>query len=70
VQTQLRGQLDEVLTDVLHRSGRTARPEQLRRIVAVVDGTVVAALSDPIADPRALARGALLDVIDIVAPAI
>lgn len=69
VQLRLRGQLDELLADVLRRSDRIVRPEQLRRLVAVVDGAVVAALSESDPHPRRLARGALLEVIDIVAPA-
>ncbi|MEV3964874.1 TetR family transcriptional regulator [Nocardia sp. NPDC050193] len=69
VQLRLRGQLDELLSDVLRRSDRMVRPEQLRRLVAVVDGAVVAALSESDPQPRRTARGALLEVIDIVAPA-
>ncbi len=69
VQLRLRGQLDELLSDVLRRSDRMVRPEQLRRLVAVVDGAVVAALSESDPQPRRPARGALLEVIDIVAPA-
>lgn len=69
VQLRLRGQLDELLADMLRRSDRIVRPEQLRRLIAVVDGAAVAALSEPDPQPRRLARGALLEVIDIVAPA-
>ncbi|WP_054816556.1 TetR/AcrR family transcriptional regulator [Nocardia arizonensis] len=69
VQLRLRAQLDELLADVLRRSDRVVRPEQLRRLVAVVDGAVVAALSEVDPAPRRMARGALLEVIDIVAPA-
>nr|WP_198429134.1 TetR family transcriptional regulator [Nocardia bovistercoris] len=70
VQLRLRAQLDELLADVLRRSDRSVRQEQLRRLVAVVDGAVVAALSELDPEPRRMARGALLEVIDIVAPAI
>ncbi|WP_405167493.1 TetR/AcrR family transcriptional regulator [Nocardia sp. CA-128927] len=69
VQLRLRAQLDELLADVLRRSDRLVRPEQLRRLVAVVDGAVVAALTEMEPEPRRMARGALLEVIDIVAPA-
>ncbi|MFI6042985.1 TetR/AcrR family transcriptional regulator [Nocardia sp. NPDC051321] len=69
VQLRLRAQLDELLADVLRRSDRLVRPEQLRRLVAVVDGAVVAALTEMDPEPRRMARGALLEVIDIVAPA-
>jgi hypothetical protein len=68
VQLRLRAQLDELLADVLRRSDRMVRPEQLRRLVAVVDGAVVAALTEIDPEPRRMARGALLEVIDIVAP--
>lgn len=70
VQLRLRAQLDDLLADVLRRSGRTVRQEQLRRLVAIVDGAVVGALSEVDPDPRKIARGALLEVIDIVAPAV
>lgn len=69
VQLRLRAQLDELLADVLRRSDRLVRPEQLRRLVAVVDGAVVAALSESDPQPRRMARGALLEIIDVIAPA-
>lgn len=68
VQVRLRAQLDDLLADVLRRSGRACRQEQLRRLVAIVDGAVVCALSELDPDPRVMARSALLEVIDIVAP--
>ncbi|WP_040794328.1 TetR/AcrR family transcriptional regulator [Nocardia higoensis] len=68
VQLRLRAQLEELLADVLRRSDRSVRPEHLRRLVAVVDGAVVAALTENDPDPRRTARAALLEVIDIVAP--
>ncbi|HEY5858474.1 MAG TPA: TetR family transcriptional regulator [Aldersonia sp.] len=68
VQLRLRRQLDDLLADLLRRSGRVVQPEQLRRLQAVVDGAVVGALCEMDPDPRKTARGALLEVIDIVAP--
>ncbi|MGW4117152.1 TetR/AcrR family transcriptional regulator [Nocardia sp. NPDC004711] len=68
VQLRLRSQLDELLTDVLRRSDRVVRTEQTRRLVAVVDGAVVTALGEFDPQPRRMARGALLEIIDIVAP--
>ncbi|MTE11254.1 TetR/AcrR family transcriptional regulator [Nocardia aurantiaca] len=68
VQLRLRAQLDELLTDVLRRSDRVVRAEQTRRLVAVVDGAVVTALGELDPQPRRMARGALLEIIDIVAP--
>lgn len=69
VQLRLRSQLEELLADVLRRSDRVVRGEQLRRLVAVVDGAVVAALTEPDPQPRRTARGALLELIDVIAPA-
>lgn len=69
VQRKLRAQIDDLLTDVLRTSGRTVHEQQLRRIVAVVDGAVVGALSEVDPEPREMARSMLLDVIDVVAPA-
>ncbi|GAB3212814.1 TetR/AcrR family transcriptional regulator [Nocardia tengchongensis] len=68
VQLRLRAQLDELLADVLRRSDRVVRAEQTRRLVAVVDGAVVTALGEFDPQPRRMARGALLEIIDIVAP--
>ncbi|MFI6870477.1 TetR/AcrR family transcriptional regulator [Nocardia sp. NPDC050406] len=68
VQLRLRAQLDELLADVLRRSDRVVRAEQVRRLVAVVDGAVVTALGERDPQPRRMARGALLELIDIVAP--
>jgi DNA-binding transcriptional regulator YbjK len=67
-QLRLRNQYDDLLADVLRRSGRQVRSEQLRRLAAVVDGALVGALTEIDPDPRKVARGALLEVIDIVAP--
>ncbi len=68
VQLRLRAQLDELLADVLRRSDRVVRVEQIRRLVSVVDGAVVTALGELDPQPRRAARGALLELIDIVAP--
>ncbi len=69
VQLRLRAQIDDLLTDVLRRSGRIVHEQQLRRLVAVVDGAVVGALGEVDPEPRAMARSMLLEVIDVVAPA-
>ncbi|ORL39106.1 TetR family transcriptional regulator [Prescottella equi] len=68
VQLRLRAQLDDLLTEVLRRSGREVRETQLRRLVAVVDGVVVGALSEVDPDPRGMARAMLSDLIDDFAP--
>lgn len=68
VQVRLRGQVEDLLAETLRRSDRVARADQLRRVVAVVDGAVVAALTDSDPQPRMTARSALLELIDIIAP--
>lgn len=68
VQLRLRAQVDDLLTEVLRRSGREVREPQLRRLVAVVDGVVVGALSEVDPDPRGMARAMLSDLIDDFAP--
>ena len=68
VQSRLRAHIDDMLTEVLRRSGRIIREQQLRRLIAVVDGAVVGALGDADPQPRALARSMLLDILDAVAP--
>lgn len=68
VQRRLRVQLDALIVKVLHRSGRDVEEGGLRRLVYVVDGAVVGALSEGNADPKTTARDMLLDVIDVVAP--
>jgi DNA-binding transcriptional regulator YbjK len=68
VQLRLRAQLDDLLTDALRRSGRTAPEGQLRRLVAMVDGAMITALGEYDPDPRGLARGMLLESIDVMAP--
>ncbi|RVW06502.1 TetR/AcrR family transcriptional regulator [Rhodococcus spongiicola] len=68
VQLRLRAQLDDLLAEVLRRSGRIVWDTRLRRLVAVVDGVVVGALSEVDPDPRAMVRAMLLDLIDDLAP--
>ncbi|AYJ48459.1 TetR/AcrR family transcriptional regulator [Rhodococcus sp. P1Y] len=68
VQQRLRAQTDDLLTDVLRRSGRVVREQQLRRLVAVVDGAVVGALGEVDPEPRSMAKSMLLEVLDVVAP--
>ncbi|MGW0043737.1 TetR/AcrR family transcriptional regulator [Rhodococcus sp. NPDC003348] len=70
VQRRLRSDLDALIVLVLHRSGREVHREGLRRLVYVVDGAVVGALSEGDPDPKALAREMLSQVIDIVAPSV
>ena len=68
LQRRLRGQLDEVLTDVLARCGRSTTPDRLRHLVALVDGAVVGSLIESGPDPRHDAKVMLLEVLDDLAP--
>lgn len=68
VQSRMRAEVDDFLAELLERCGRSAKPDQLRRLVAVVDGAVLGGLGDVDPDPRALARGILMDVVETVAP--
>lgn len=68
LQRRLRVQLDELLTEVLFRCGRTCTHERLRQLVAVVDGAVVSALIEGATEPREVARVMLLEVLDDLAP--
>ena len=70
VQLRMRSQLDDLLADLLRRCGRIVRQEQLRRLVAIVDGALVGALSESDPTPRETARGTLIEVIDVIAPAV
>lgn len=68
IQARLLRQRSDAVVEVLERSGRTARLEMASALVCLVDGAVVAALVDDRRGPRAAARAALLDVIDLLAP--
>ena len=68
VQVHARSTIEELVTDLLERCGRTVAPTQIRRLVAAVDGAVLGALGELDPDPRGLARGILLDVVGSVAP--
>lgn len=70
VQQRLRAEMDSLIIAVLRRSGREVHQDGLRRLVYVVDGAAVGALSEGDPDPKALAREMLLQVIDLVAPPI
>jgi DNA-binding transcriptional regulator YbjK len=69
VHLRIRAELDEMLTDLLVRSGRQIAPAQLHRLVAVVDGAIVSELAEVDSDPRGAAKGMLLQVLDSLAPA-
>lgn len=68
VQQRVLRQRAEAAVDVVDRSGRSVRSEQLAAMVCAIDGAVLAGLVDDRADPRQRARDAVLGVIDTVAP--
>ena len=59
----MRPELDELLTESLARYDRAVDLDELRRLVALVDGAVVSALIEADPDPRAAARQMLLAAI-------
>jgi DNA-binding transcriptional regulator YbjK len=59
----LRAELDALLADMARRFGRCAEPDELARLVAVVDGAVISALIESDPDPRAAARRMLLPLL-------
>jgi DNA-binding transcriptional regulator YbjK len=61
----LRVELDAQLVEILARAGRPQEPEELNKLVSLVDGTVVNSLIEADPDPRAAARAALLDVLGL-----
>jgi len=60
---ELRAELDSLLADMAGRFGRSADPDELARLVAVVDGAVISALIESDPDPRAAARRMLLPLV-------
>ncbi len=68
VRLRMREEIDALLAELLERCGRAAHVPQLRRIVAIVDGAVLDGLGDLDPDPRGLARGILVDMVESVAP--
>jgi DNA-binding transcriptional regulator YbjK len=57
---ELRGELDALLADILARSGHPHTAQQLRDLVAIIDGAVISAVIEADPDPRAAAREVLL----------
>jgi DNA-binding transcriptional regulator YbjK len=70
VQQKLNAELEEVMADLLRRCGRPVKPDQLRHVVAVVDGAAVNAVSEAHPDPRRYAREALFQYVDVIAPSV
>ncbi|ORW21517.1 TetR family transcriptional regulator [Mycolicibacter nonchromogenicus] len=68
IQRRLLHQRSDAVTEAVERSGRIARVETAYSLVCMVDGAVMAALVDDLQGPRAAARAAVIDVIDMLAP--
>jgi DNA-binding transcriptional regulator YbjK len=64
----MRREFDALLVALLTRAGVELDGRALRRLVAVVDGTVVNSLIEADPDPRAAARAALHDVLGLTLP--
>ena len=60
---ELRAELDALLADMASRFGRSTDPDELARLVAVVDGAVISALIESDPDPRAAARRMLVPLL-------
>lgn len=68
IQRRILHQRAEAVVEAVARSGRMVRVELLSALVCMVDGAVVSALVDDRQGPRAAARAAVIDVIDMLAP--
>lgn len=68
IQRRILHQRSDAVTEAVERSGRIARVELAYALVCTVDGAVMAALADDQQGPRAAARAAVIDVIDLLAP--
>lgn len=63
-----RGLLSALHIDVLAKSGRCVDPSHISQLMAIEDGAVVGALAQGDGDAAAVARDALIDVVDVLAP--
>lgn len=68
IQRRILHQRSDAVAEAVERSGRIARVEMAHALVCMVDGAVMAALVDDRQGPRAVARAAVIDVIDLLAP--
>lgn len=68
IQRRLFQQRVGAVSEAIVRSGRQVRPDMVTALVYEVDGAVVSALVDDSDEPREIARGMLIDVIDVLAP--
>ncbi|WP_165607727.1 TetR family transcriptional regulator [Mycolicibacter heraklionensis] len=68
IQRRILHQRSDAVAEAVERSGRVTRVEMAYSLVCMVDGAVMAALVDDLQGPRAAARAAVVDVIDMLAP--
>jgi DNA-binding transcriptional regulator YbjK len=68
IQRRILHQRSDAVAEAVERSGRIARVEMAHALVCMVDGAVMAALVDDRQGPRVVARAAVIDVIDLLAP--
>lgn len=68
IQRRILHQRSGAVAEALERSARIARVEMAYALVCMVDGAVMAALVDDREGPRVVARAAVIDVIDMLAP--
>lgn len=68
VQRRLRMERTEAIVEALERSGRSVRADRLTALMCAVDGAIVASLVDDGGDLRATLWGALVDVVEALAP--
>ena len=68
IQRRILRQRTAAVIEVVERSGRSVRANQLTALICAVDGAVVAALVGEGDGPRETARATLVDVIDVLAP--
>ncbi|MCV7167505.1 TetR family transcriptional regulator [Mycobacterium stomatepiae] len=57
----------DAVAEAIERSGRAVRIELICTLICAVDGSVVSALVEG-RDPRTAAMGAVIDIIDVLAP--
>lgn len=68
IQRRILQQRTQAVVEVVERSGRSVRADQLTALICAVDGAVVSALVSEGDAPREAARATLVDVIDVLAP--
>lgn len=68
IQRRILHQRSGAVIDAVERSGRIARAEMADAVLRIIDGAVMAALVDDCQGPPAVARAAVADVIDLLAP--